>query len=360
MSSPVIHSLAAGRDHSLALMSHGEVWGWGAAGSGRADLPDVCSVAPPATPIVVPATRTFTQISAGYGTGYGVTADHEAFVWGFNRAGMGGRPDIVGTLQAEPMQGLGPVAQIAVAEFFGVARRLDGTVVGWGLTRGGPQGARNTGPLPVPLAGPAHHVAVGGGHVLALVEGALLAWGANAAGQLGQGHLNDLATPAQVSFPSATPAIQAAAAGASHNLAIDTEGRIWAWGSNQHGQLGQAQPAYSPRPLPVSVPEPVTAVAAGLYFSVALGQSGQVYTWGWNAKGQLGRSPDYQDAEPTAVPGLHDIAHIAAGQAHVLAARGTALYAWGDNQSNQLGPNGQPNRDPEHPGWSPAPVIALA
>lgn len=355
-----IQCIAAGRDHSLALMGNGEVLGWGAAGSGRADLPAICSVAPAATPVIVPATRMFTRISAGYGTGYGITADNKAYAWGFNRGGIGGRADVVGTLQAEPIQGISQVAQLAVAEFFGVALYTDGAVVGWGLTRGGPRNARNTAPLPIPLTSAARHVAVGGGHVLVLTEDGLVAWGANAAGQLGQGHLQDQATPGQVRFPNAMATLQTAAAGASHNLALDADGQVWAWGSNQHGQLGRQQPSYSTLPLPVALPEAATQIAAGMFFSVALGASGKVYTWGWNAKGQLGRSPHYQDAQPGTIDTLAGIEQIAVGQAHVLAASGASLYAWGDNASNQLGPNGQPNRGPEHPGWSPVPVAVLA
>src|SRR5690606_37461935 len=146
----------------------------------------------------------------------------------------------------------------------------------------------------------------------------LMAWGANAAGQLGLGHLQDQAAPVQVQFSDGVTTVQAAAAGASHNLALDVDGKVWAWGSNQHGQLGRQQPSYSTLPLPVTLPEAVIQIAAGMFFSVALGASGRVYTWGWNAKGQLGRSGQYRDAQPRAVDALHDIKQIAAGQAHVL------------------------------------------
>jgi len=114
---PTILHIAAGRDHSLALLSHGEVWGWGAEGSGRAVLPEICSIAPPSSPIVVPATRAFARIAAGYGTGYGITTEHIGYGWGFNRAGLAGQTRVLATLQAEALPGLPPVAQLAVSEF---------------------------------------------------------------------------------------------------------------------------------------------------------------------------------------------------------------------------------------------------
>ncbi|MGE4335704.1 MAG: RCC1 domain-containing protein [Pigmentiphaga sp.] len=352
---PTILHIAAGRDHSLALLNHGEVWGWGAEGSGRVTLPEICSIAPPASAIVVPATKPFTHITAGYGTGYGITGDHTAYGWGFNRAGLAGRRDVLATLQAEHLPDLPPVAQLAVSEFYGLARTTDGRVMEWGLSRGGPVGARNQALTPLELPAAARHVAVGPSHALALTDAGLLAWGANGAGQLGTGNLNDQKQPAAVQLP---PGVQVStmAAGASHNLAIDADGRIWAWGSNQYGQLGRREPRYSTRPLSVELAEPIVDVAAGLFFSLALGESGQVYSWGWNAKGQLGRSTERHDARPMAISELEGIARIAAGQAHALAASDHALFAWGDNESSQLGPNGPANRDPENPGWSPTPV----
>ncbi|MCK9512231.1 MAG: hypothetical protein M0R28_13485 [Pigmentiphaga sp.] len=352
---PTILHIAAGRDHSLALLSHGEVWGWGAEGSGRVVLPEICSVAPPSTPIVVPAIRSFTRIAAGYGTGYGITDDHIAYGWGANRAGLAGQPHVLATLQAEALAGLPPVAQLAVSEFYGLALTLDGQVLEWGLSRGGPAGVRNQGLTPLELAAAARQVAVGRGHALVLTDAGLLAWGANGAGQLGAGHLVDQPRPITVQLPPKLE-IRSVAAGASHNLAIDTGGRIWAWGSNQYGQLGRSEPRYSTRPLAVELDEPVVDVAAGMFFSLALGASGRVYSWGWNAKGQLGRGTQRHDLRPTVIPGLEGIARIAAGQAHALAASAHALFAWGDNEASQLGPNGPANRDPENPGWSPTPV----
>ena len=123
----------------------------------------------------------------------------------------------------------------------------------------------------------------------------LYAWGGNAAGQLGLGHLQTVDTPSHVRLAHG---IDAVAAGASHSLALTTAGEVMAWGSNNHGQLGQDGPEYSTVPLPVALPERAQAVAAGMYFSLALGNSGHVYAWGWNHLGQLGLD-DRDDRRPT-------------------------------------------------------------
>ena len=109
--------------------------------------------------------------------------------------------------------------------------------------------------------------------MLALTRaGDLYAWGNNAAGQLGLGHLRSVATPEPLLLKTKFRSI---AAGATHALALTTHGEVLAWGSNHHGQLGQAKPAYSASPLPVKLPERMQNVAAGMHFSLALGESGQ-------------------------------------------------------------------------------------
>ncbi len=352
--------IAAGREHSLALMANGDAWGWGAEGSGRVSMPAVCSTAPPATPIIVPATRPFQRVAAGYGASYGITNDHQGYVWGVSRGGLAGTTNTLATLQAEPMTGLGAVEQIAAGEFFGLARDAEGSLFLWGLSRGGPAGLRNHPPHRVDLSAAVRDVTVSTSHVLALTEQGLYAWGSNAAGQLGLGHLQDQRLPQIVPLPPEAHTLKQAAAGTTHTLALTTEGNVWAWGANQHGQLGSRNVTHSATPIPVRLPEPATRVVAGMFYSAALGASGTVYTWGWNGKGQLGRSTEPNDAEPGAVPDLDAVTQIAAGQGHMLAAHAHKLYAWGDNAASQLGPQGPQAQGPTQPGWSPYPVLVLA
>jgi alpha-tubulin suppressor-like RCC1 family protein len=131
--------------------------------------------------------------------------------------------------------------------------------------------------------------------------------------------------------------VQAIAAGASHALALGTDGHVLAWGSNNHGQLGREAPAYSTTPLEVDLPERAQAIGAGMYFSVALGNSGRVYAWGWNHHGQVA-APDKEDRRrPVLIDGIAGVHTIAVGQAHVAALASDGLYGWGSNAAGQLG-----------------------
>jgi len=87
-------------------------------------------------------------------------------------------------------------------------------------------------------------------------------------------------------------------AGHHHSLAIDTSGRVLAWGSNTHGQLGSGNNSQSSQAYNFRIDQVTgnaafnainfTAVAAGGNHSVARGSDGSLWAWGHNASGQLG------------------------------------------------------------------------
>ena len=96
-------------------------------------------------------------------------------------------------------------------------------------------------------------------------------------------------TPLQLTEPASVVAV--AAGRGSHTLAASADGRVWAWGSNSMGQLGDAVPIGSDRVPPVVVGpfQDVVAVAGGENYSLALKSDGTVWSWGINNAGQLGR-----------------------------------------------------------------------
>ena len=329
-------ALAAGRDHSLVLREDSGLLGWGGDGTGRFPLPaGVCS-APTAEggAVHISGDMPLRQIAASAGLSLALDANGTAYVWGANRAGLGGRLSSITQSQPRALNGLPALSQISSSEFFSLARARDGSLYHWGLIPGAAQ-TRNTRPQRISSAPIAAACCAGGSHALMLDKAhSIWAWGANTAGQLGLGHLQDQITPVRVPHKRKMIAVTA---GASHSLAIDAEHQVWAWGSNQHGQLGDLRDPYRTEPSKVALPEPVLQIAAGLYVSYALGRSGQAYAWGWNAKGQLGQ------ANTSALTGVQQITHLpplkllAAGQGHVLVSDGSKVWGWGDNRNGQLG-----------------------
>ena len=141
-------------------------------------------------------------------------------------------------------------------------------------------------------------------------------------------------------------------AGLSHTVYVDETGTLWAWGSNQAGQLGTETQETStdlegnPIPYasqPLAVMEDVVSASAGADFTVALKADGTLWTWGGNDEGQLGTGTTEGSATPVQV--LDQVTAVVAGDYHVAAIRtDSTLWTWGDNLFGQLGDGTQDSR----------------
>jgi alpha-tubulin suppressor-like RCC1 family protein len=90
--------------------------------------------------------------------------------------------------------------------------------------------------------------------------GRVLAWGVNEAGELGNGTFNRSQVPVFVHLP-ASVRIVAISSGRQHFLALSKAGKVYAWGDDNAGQLGDG--GNMPRNLPVKVPVPGHAIEIG-------------------------------------------------------------------------------------------------
>jgi hypothetical protein len=131
----------------------------------------------------------------------------------------------------------------------------DGRVWKWGPTTWVDGSARLYVATPVSGLADVRQVASSSatGHVLALDgAGRVWSWGANAHGQTGDGTVEAHENIVQVTFPEPDTHIVSIAAGDEHSLAVDDQGRAWAWGSNARGALGDGSAV--DRHSPVRVP----------------------------------------------------------------------------------------------------------
>lgn len=90
--------------------------------------------------------------------------------------------------------------------------------------------------------------------------------------------------------------------GLHHSVLLTETGEVYAFGSNQQGQLGLGDFVHREKPTKVPVSASIVQVAAGSNHTVLLSVHGQVFTFGSNQKGQLGRLPSAIDYNWNALP----------------------------------------------------------
>ena len=99
------------------------------------------------------------------------------------------------------------------------------------------------------------------------------------------------------------------ACGDNHCMALTRGGKLFSWGDNQHGQLGQgsSEKALSaPQPIECLHSLPIRHIACGGQHSFLVSHSGAVYAWGKNNKGQLGLGDTDDRRFPTQVRSLRN------------------------------------------------------
>ncbi len=321
-----------------------------ASGAGSAGLKRETSVTVKAVPV-----------AAGLYHSLALTSTGAVFAWGWNIVGQLGNGSTNGSdvpVKVRLLSGT-KVTGIAAGFAHSVALTSTGAVLAWGKNYNGNLGNGSTtdSDVPVkvnlPVATKVTAVAAGAEHNLAVTStGAVLAWGYNADGQLG-GSTGASDVPVNVNLPAGTK-VTAVAAGASHSLALTSTGAVLAWGYNTDGELGDGSTTNSDVPVKVKLPAgmKVTAVAGGGFLegvgvdtagpghSLALTSTGAVLAWGYNTDGELGDGNRTNSDVPVKVklPAGRKVTAVAAGELHSLAVTSTgAVLAWGGNNFGQLG-----------------------
>src|SRR5664279_5542193 len=191
--------------------------------------------------------------------------------------------------------------------------------------------------LPATAAGTqcAIDLAAGDDHTCAVrTDGTVWCWGQNDRGQVGDDMTIDAVIPTQVS--GMTVAATAVAGGGLHTCALGSDGSVWCWGSNQHGQLGDGSLADSRAAVAVKNLIGATAIVAGDHHTCAL-VAGAVQCWGVDDRHQLGDATTMDHNTPAVVAGVSASAIAAGDNTTCAVGSDTRLYCWGGNAAGQLG-----------------------
>ncbi len=245
-------------------------------------------------------------------------------------------------LSDDPYAGLQGKKIVQITTGFGHTLVLlnDGTAWSWGANYAGQLGNGITiaSNLPVQVKGLTNikEISTSGDHCLALLtNGTVWAWGRNIRGELGDGTTTDRYIPVQVKGLTNVSQIRA---GGNHNLAVRADGTCWAWGYNNYGQIGDGTTTNRTSPVRITSLTNVELLAAGSSHSLVRRSDGTLWSWGYNYYGQLGNGSTAQSNRPVQVLSLSRSIGLSVHGNHSLAIRPDGrVAAWGRNDYGQLG-----------------------
>jgi len=341
--------------HSLARTSDGQVYAWGAnlagaLGSGETEdrLLD---------PVLVSGLSDVVALAAGEDRSFAVTDAGEVYAWGLDYPGGGlglGSGDAFDTPTPTKIPGLSNIVSIESAGDNTFAVTADGEVYAWGFNS---QGALGLGhedmqsePTKVPGLRDVAQIASGGHFTFAVTRGGeVYAWGDNVNGQLGIGSTDNKATPVVVPALSNIAGISAASSGSffpglNYALAVTQDGKVYGWGNNDHGLLGDDAAENQTMPVELAGLADITSITVGADLVFAVDRAGEVYAWGATNEGpvsgdaeisRLGFSDGAPRQTPTLIPGLPTIQSVSSGGGHSVAVTDNGkVYTWGISRAS--------------------------
>ncbi len=315
-------ALSAGAAHACGIASGGVAWCWGSAGSALGHGQG-------AGPAPVDTTMRFDRIAASTAHTCGIASDGSAWCWGTGTAGQLG--DGLGADSTAPVAvaggrtftalvaapngtcavaagelfcwgeyaGLSSVTPVSLGSYTGAGVGADHACGSSGST-GHCRGDNTYGQLGLNVAGGSYSswTAVTGGFDFesfgagtrhscgTTTGGAILCWGDNSSGQVGDSSTTQRVTPILIAAPVTLSRLSV---GAEHNCALDGSGNAYCWGDGTFGKLGNGSTSgFVDEPTAVSTSTQFTTISAGTDFTCAVASDGTPWCWGAGADGQLG------------------------------------------------------------------------
>jgi alpha-tubulin suppressor-like RCC1 family protein len=163
-------------------------------------------------------------------------------------------------------------------------------------------------------------VGSGANHAAAITStGRVFFWGGNNAGQIGDGTTIDRRAPVQITSSfglQSGETIVDISFGGSQSGAVTSTGRVFMWGGNTNGILGDGTTIRRTTPFNITsrfttlLPgEKVVKISLGnAGHTAALTSTGRIYLWGQNTNGQLGNGTTTIRTVPTLATGQYNLA----------------------------------------------------
>jgi alpha-tubulin suppressor-like RCC1 family protein len=205
-------------------------------------------------------------------------------------------------------------------------------------------------------------ISLGGSYSSALTSsGRVYLWGYNQFGELGDGTTIDRNLPTEITSSFSLTSgekINLLSLGHQHSSALTSTGRVFMWGYNFYGQLGDGTTINRNLPTEItsrfslSAGDKIISVSLSGYLSSALSSTGRVFMWGRNLFGELGNGTTTDRYNPTEITSRFlltagdKIISVSLGRAHSSALSLTGrVFMWGFNYSGRLGDGTSTNRN---------------
>lgn len=183
----------------------------------------------------------------------------------------------------------------------------------------------------------------------------IFVWGWNLYGHLGDGTRTSQSSPVEITNQfvfDAEEKIEEIEFGYTHSSLITSLGKVYIWGNNSSAQLGNGTIDNSANPVNITSffaldnEEKIVDISLGYVHSLALSSSGRLFAWGNNANGQIGDGTNELHTTPHDITGFlnlntnEKIIKVSAGEFHSAAITSQGrLFTWGKNNYGQIGNN---------------------
>jgi len=368
-----ITNVSLGFYHSAALTSEGRIFTWGYNDNGQLGNGTTIDKFTP-TEITnqfnLAIGETITSVSLGGNHSSVVTSEGRIFTWGYNVYGQLGDGTLDNKLYPTEITNqfnlaIGElITNVSLGAYHSSAFTSEGRIFTWGHNNHRELGDGTTVDKYIPtditsqfnltIGETITSVSMGGNHSSVVTsEGRIFTWGRNDFGQLGDGTTTSKDVPTEITnkFNLAIgESITNVSLGAYHSSAITSEGRIFTWGLNNDGRLGNGTTVDKQVPTEITnqfnlaIGETITSVSLGSDHSAAVTSEGRIFTWGRNYYGRLGDGTTVDKHVPTLITNQFNLAvgetitSISLGSAHSAAVTSEGrIFTWGLNSSGQLG-----------------------
>jgi uncharacterized repeat protein (TIGR02543 family) len=371
--------ITLGGFHSAGITSYGRIFIWGSNTNGQIGNKTTVGSKNPlniTSQFNLMSDEKITSVELGISHSAAITSKGKIFTWGWN--GLGQLGDGTSTDRNAPtnitsrfnLSSGETIVSISISALSSGALTSNGRIFIWGA--GGQIGDGTTTNRNTPTDITSRFnlssnervtlMSLGNTHSAALTSnGRIFMWGSNNNGQLGDGTTTNRNTPTDITSRfnfSSNERITEISLGNSHSGALTSNGRIFMWGQNISGQIGDGTTTQRITPLNVSSSfrlnpdELIKSIKLGGFHSSVLTSNGRVFTWGNNSdSGRLGDGTTTSRNTPTNITSGFNLAinetiiFINLGLYHSSAISSNGnVFTWGSNDSGQIGDNSEINR----------------